>query len=89
MHAAILYALKFFNQHIPHKNWFIAGGCAASDVFNDIDIYFHSIEDYKIATDTIQKVDYSTNNGVTFDLRMEYPTCRPSTNRTIQLSNDT
>ena len=76
MHSDILYALKFFNQHIPHKNWFIAGGCAASDVFNDIDIYFHSLDDYKIATDIIQKVDYSTSNGVTFDLAIA--------NRTIQ-----
>lgn len=84
MHEDILYALKFFNQHIPHKNWFIAGGCAASDVFNDIDIYFHSLDDYKIATDTIQKVDYSTNNGVTFDLAIEYQIFKPSAKRTIQ-----
>ena len=84
MHEDILYALKFFNQHIPHKNWFIAGGCAASDVFSDIDIYFHSIEDYKIATDTILKVDYSTNNGVTFDLALEDQVYKPSAKRTIQ-----
>ena len=84
MHEDILYALKFFNQHVPHKNWFIAGGCAASDVFNDIDIYFHSLDDYKIATDTIQKVGYSTNNGVTFDLAIEHQVFRPSAKRTIQ-----
>lgn len=85
MHTDILYALKFFNEHIPHKNWFIAGGCAASDVFNDIDIYFHSIEDYKIATDTIQRCDYSTNNGVTFDLAIEDQVSGPSAKqRTIQ-----
>ena len=71
MHTDILYALKFFNEHLPHKNWFIAGGCAASDVFNDIDVYFHSMEDYNKAISTIQRSNYSTNNGVTFDLVIE------------------
>lgn len=84
MHADVLHVLDRLNSIIPHKNWFIAGGCAASDVFNDIDIYFHSLDDYKIATDTIQKVDYSTNNGITFDLAMEYQILRPSAKRTIQ-----
>lgn len=84
MHADILYALKFFNQHIPHKNWFIAGGCAASDVFNDIDIYFHSIEDYTAAISIIPKIEYNTDNGVTFDLAIEHQIFRPSDKRTIQ-----
>ena len=84
MHANILYALKFFNQHIPHKNWFIAGGCAASDVFNDIDIYFHSMEDYIAAISIIPKIKYSTNNGVTFDLAIKHHIFRPSAKCTIQ-----
>lgn len=85
MHTDILYALKFFNEHLPHKNWFIAGGCAASDVFNDIDVYFHSMEDYNKAISTIQKFNYSTNNGVTFDLVIEDQVSNPSTKqRTIQ-----
>ena len=84
MHADILYALKFFNEHIPHKNWFIAGGCAAFYIFNDIDIYFHSIEDYDIAMGIIQKYKYSTNNGITFDLAIEDQVYKPSTKRTIQ-----
>ncbi|NCB97554.1 MAG: hypothetical protein EOM36_04285 [Bacteroidia bacterium] len=84
MHADILYALKFFNQHIPHKNWFIAGGCAASDIFNDIDIYFHSMEDYTAAISIIPKIEYSTNNGVTFDLAIEHYINRPSAKCTIQ-----
>ena len=84
MHEDILYALKFFNQHIPHKNWFIAGGCAASDVFNDIDIYFHSMEDYTAAISIVPKIDYTTNNGVTFNLAMEYQILRPSATRTVQ-----
>lgn len=71
MHTDILYALKFLNEHLPHKNWFIAGGSAASDVFDDIDVYFHSMEDYNKAISTIQRFDYSTNNGVTFDLVIE------------------
>ena len=84
MHEDILYALKFFNQHLPHKNWFIAGGCAASDIFNDIDIYFHSMEDYTAAISIIPEVDYSTNNGVTFSLAVEHHIFRPSARRTIQ-----
>ena len=84
MHEDILYALKFFNQQIPHKNWFIAGGCAASDVFNDIDIYFHSMADYIAAISIIPKIEYSTNNGVTFDLAVEHHIFRPSARRTIQ-----
>ena len=85
MHTDILYALKFFNEHIPHKNWFIAGGCAASDVFNDIDIYFHSIEDYKIATDIMQRYDHITSNAVTFSLAIEDQVSGPSAKqRTIQ-----
>ena len=85
MHTDILYALKSFNDHLPHKNWFIAGGCAASDVFNDIDVYFHSMEDYNKAISTIQRFNYSTNNGVTFDLVIEDQVSDPSTKqRTIQ-----
>lgn len=85
MHTDILYALKFFNEHLPHKNWFIAGGCAASDVFNDIDVYFYSMEDYNKAISTIQKFNYSTSNGVTFDLVIEDQVSDPSTKqRAIQ-----
>ena len=84
MHANILYALKVFNQHIPHKNWFIAGGCAASDIFNDIDIYFHSMEDYTAAISIIPEIEYSTNNGVTFGLEVEHHIFKPSAECTIQ-----
>lgn len=79
MHTDILYALKFFNEHLPHKNWFIAGGCAASDVFDDIDVYFHSMEDYNKAISTIQRFRYRTSNGAIFDLVIEDQVSGPST----------
>lgn len=69
MHADILYALNHLNNTIPHKNWFIAGGCAASDSFTDIDIYFHSMQDYSAAYQQITGTAYSSANATSFNIK--------------------
>lgn len=73
MHAEVLYVLNHLNSTIPHKNWFIAGGCAASNYFSDIDVYFHSMQDYSAAYQQITHVTYNSANAVSFDIEQYYP----------------
>ena len=70
MHTDISYALQFLNNIIPHKNWFIAGGCLASDTFNDIDVYFTTQEDAISAISKISTTTHNTPNAVTFLLEI-------------------
>ena len=73
MHADVLYVLTYLNTIIPHKNWFIAGGCAASDNFTDIDVYFHSMQDYNAACQQTTHATYNSANAVSFNIEQSHP----------------
>lgn len=71
MHADLITTLKFLNNFIPHKNWFIAGGSAASETFNDIDVYFTSMADYHAAASLVTTTVTATANAMTFRLAVD------------------
>lgn len=68
MHADVLHVLDRLNSIIPHKNWFIAGGCAASNYFSDIDVYFHSMQDYSAACQQITDTAHNSANATSFNI---------------------
>ena len=65
MHHYIRATLDFLNDIIPHKDWFIAGGAAASDNFNDVDVFFTSREAFDAAACLPLKFNYVTFNAKT------------------------
>ena len=67
MHPFIRATLDFLNNIIPHKDWFIAGGAAASDNFNDVDVFFTSREAFDAAASLPLKFNYTTSNAKTFE----------------------
>ena len=72
MHAEVLYVLYRLNSIIPHKNWFIAGGCAASDYFSDIDVYFHSMQDYHDAFKQLNDWTHLSANAASFTIEQPH-----------------
>ena len=62
--------LATLNHTIPHKNWFIAGGAAATNFiderFSDIDVYFYSEDDYKKALSSIPYKSQESHSASTF-----------------------
>ena len=63
---------------IPHNNWFIAGGAAASSVYNDIDIYFYTKEDYEAALRAIPIRTITSKLADTFEYlsyKIQYIKC--------------
>ena len=71
MHPYLRATLNFLNANIPHKDWFIAGGAAASDIFNDIDVYFTSRDAYDLAVPHFT-FTYNTSNASSFDLELSF-----------------
>ena len=67
MKATILATL---NHIIPHKNWFISGGSAATNFidgrFGDIDVYFYSEDDYKKALSSVSNTVIESSLASTF-----------------------
>lgn len=72
MHHYIRATLDFLNDIIPHKDWFIAGGAAVSDNFNDIDVFFTCREAYDIAVALPINFTYITSNAKTFKFEASY-----------------
>ena len=63
---------------IPHNNWFIAGGAAASSVYDDIDIYFYTKEDYEAALRGIPTTTVASKLADTFEYlsyKIQYIKC--------------
>ena len=63
---------------IPHNNWFIAGGAAASSVYDDIDIYFYTKKDYKAALRAMPDPTVASKLADTFkylSYRIQYVKC--------------
>lgn len=72
MHHYIRATLDFLNDIIPHKDWFIAGGAAASDNFNDVDVFFTSREAFNAAASLPIKFNSTTFNAKTFTFEAHY-----------------
>jgi len=62
--------LATLNHIIPHKNWFISGGSAATNfidgIFGDIDVYFYSEDDYKKALNSVSYIPQESSSASTF-----------------------
>ena len=72
MHTYLRATLDFLNDTIPHKDWFIAGGAAVSDNFNDIDVFFTCREAYDIAVALPITFTHTTSNAKTFRFNASY-----------------
>ena len=62
--------LATLNHTIPHKDWFIAGGAAATNFINgrfgDVDVYFYSEDDYKKALSSVSNISIESSSASTF-----------------------
>ena len=67
MHHYLQATLNFLNDIIPNKDWFIAGGSAASESYNDVDVYFTSQQAYDIAATLPLNFFAVTKNAKTFE----------------------
>ena len=74
MHHYIRATLDFLNDIIPHKDWFIAGGSAASEYYNDVDVYFTSQQAYDTAAALPIDFDIVTSNAKTFKFKAPFQT---------------
>ena len=74
MHPYLQATLDFLNDIIPHKDWFIAGGSAASESYNDVDVYFTSQQAYDIAAALPIDFNIVTSNAKTFKFKDPFQT---------------
>ena len=74
MHTYLRATLDFLNDTIPHKDWFIAGGSAASEYYNDVDVYFTSQQAYDTAAALPIDFDIVTSNAKTFKFKAPFQT---------------
>ena len=62
--------LATLNHTIPHKDWFIAGGAAATNFINgrfgDVDVYFYSEDGYKKALSSVSNISIESSSASTF-----------------------
>lgn len=84
------YILYFLNTTLPHSNWYIAGSSASKEVYNDIDIYFLTEEDFLSALESFKDLDnkimcplFSTSHAHTF--MCDIPNDMTKSSQTIQL----
>lgn len=69
MHHYLQATLNFLNDIIPNKDWFIAGGSAASESYSDVDVYFTSQQAYDIAAALPLNFLIVTSNAKTFEFK--------------------